>query len=98
MAILLGNALDNAIEAVLGIAEEKKISVSVIKNGSLVTLSVKNPVKENFVATNLKTTKKDKAMHGFGIESMKKIAEKYKGEIITEAEDGIFKLTAVLNE
>ena len=97
MAILLGNALDNAIEEVMKIEGEKKINVSAILKGSIITIVVENPVKDSVDAGNLKTNKKDKAFHGFGIENMKRTAEKYKGEVITECKDGIFKLTAVLN-
>ena len=98
MALLLGNAIDNAVEATEKVnAGDKLIKISVILKGSILSVSVTNPVDGKIDVNNIKTTKKDKKMHGFGIENMKMIAEKYNGEIITECENGLFNLTAVIN-
>ena len=38
------------------------------------------------------TTKQDKAYHGFGVKSMRRITEKYDGDLSMNAEDGVFTL------
>ena len=42
------------------------------------------------------TTKADTNYHGFGIKSMKSIAEKYDGSIQAEANDGWFRLSILI--
>ena len=97
---LFGNALDNAIEAVsaLGDDEHRSISLVVKRRGSMVTVHT-----ENYFAGQLsfadglpRTTKADAANHGFGTRSMRLIAEKYDGSLTTAAENGIFRLDAVI--
>ena len=39
------------------------------------------------------TSKKEKAMHGFGMTSMKLIVDKYEGVMNTDYRDGVFTLT-----
>ena len=38
------------------------------------------------------TTKQEKAHHGFGVKSMRRITEKYDGDLSMNAEDGVFTL------
>lgn len=101
MGIILGNALDNAIEATEKCRHSKKeIDIIMgIKKGSLV-LVVKNPY-ENALKTdkagNLVTTKKEFHLHGYGISSIRRVAEKYHGDIWVEDEEGQFVLTATMN-
>lgn len=53
---------------------------------------VKNSIAESVLSENpeLRTNKKDKKAHGFGIASMKKIAEKYGGNVEYREEDHFF--------
>ncbi|MCI9518296.1 MAG: sensor histidine kinase [Clostridia bacterium] len=83
---LFGNAVDNAIEAVekLSNPEKKIIDVSIESRGDLLFFSFTNycdsaPVFEEGLP---KTTKaSEPGYHGFGMKSMKLIAEKYGGEL-----------------
>ena len=43
------------------------------------------------------TTKIDKNYHGFGMQSIKMIVEKYKGTMTSSAKDGIFHLNILFN-
>lgn len=81
IGIIIGNALDNAIEAVEKIeaSQNKEIAFSMISSQNRISISVKNPVCENFDASNLKSTKDNQELHGFGINSIKTIARKYDG-------------------
>ena len=42
------------------------------------------------------TTKNDKEGHGFGLANIRKVAQKYYGDIDIEQENGSFKLTVML--
>lgn len=42
------------------------------------------------------TTKQDKEKHGLGLESIKKIAQQYDGDVFIECQDNFFTLTVVL--
>ena len=92
---LIGNALDNAIERVVQEKkEERTVSLQVKQRGEMVLIHLVNrcsrevPIQEGLPVTD----KEDKRYHGFGMKSMRYIAEKYDGEMYVKAEDGWFYL------
>lgn len=91
---LLGNALDNAIEAVENLEEEKRhITITMNSIGDLVTIDITNYFDGNIKINNglPETTKKEEpGYHGFGILSMKKIVEAHKGGIKVSANENLF--------
>lgn len=80
ICVLLSNLLDNAIEASLMI-ESPKIELSITNNGNYLCILVRNRIENSVLNknSNLKTTKKDTAAHGYGIYSISQIVEKYDG-------------------
>lgn len=91
------NALNNAIESAEKLADEAKrvIWIKTYKNGNIFCLSVKNYIAEEIkISPNklIPTTKADKSYHGFGLQSIKMIAEKYGGTMSVKAEDKMFSL------
>lgn len=80
--IILGNLLDNAIDAASQ-TEEKKVELVVRDIADYVELYITNSTHRAVLKENpeLKTTKKNKDGHGNGIQSVKKIVEKYDGLI-----------------
>lgn len=100
ISALFGNALDNAIEGAEKIPDkqERLIHLSVDRQKSFVRIFVENRYigKIRFRHNLPLTTKADTNYHGFGIKSMKSIAEKYGGSIQATAEDGWFKLSILL--
>lgn len=101
IGIVLGNALDNAIEATEKCESyDKKIEITMgIKKEALVIV-IKNPYENLLKADkngNLLSTKKDFYRHGYGISSMKRVVEKYYGDIIMENELGKFVVTITMN-
>ena len=91
-AIILGNALDNAIEASAQVpgSDDRIVTISIsVKNKSLI-ISINNPVAQEVDINHLTTTKQQSNLHGFGILSMKNIASKYHGEIAFQCENKIF--------
>ena len=99
MAIILGNALDNAIEALQKIPEPKIKTVSLLirVHNNQIVIVVKNQVLENIDTENLQTTKKNSAQHGFGILSIKNLVNKYNGEVSFSCIDKTFQVYITMN-
>ena len=100
VSALFGNALDNAIEGAEKISDknERLIHLTIDKQKSFVRIFVENRYigKIRFRHNLPLTSKADTNYHGFGIKSMKSIAEKYGGSIQATAEDGWFKLSILI--
>lgn len=81
IGVLYGNLLDNAIEASMKLPKEDRfIRVeNKIVDGNMLLIIQNTKVKEK--NEELLTTKEDKYTHGCGITSVKKIVEKYNGDI-----------------
>lgn len=99
LAIILGNALDNAIEATLRFprTEHKIIQLFVTVKHNIIVIIIKNPVLENVNTNNLTTSKDNSEQHGLGIISMKHLASKYNGEIVFDCKDNLFTTSIILN-
>jgi len=98
---LFGNAVENAIEAVMKISEEDKriVSINIKSVNSMLSASIKNYYEGNisFKDGIPETVKDDKNYHGFGVRSIKRIVEKYGGDLQISAENGIFCLNMLFN-
>lgn len=96
LAVLVANILDNAIEAASIVNQSRTVKFSILtEQDSLIILS-KNTTANTSVNPNMKTTKKDKKHHGFGLMSIKSITEKYAGSYNLEYDNGLVIATAVL--
>ncbi len=97
---IFGNALDNAITAVMGLDDPLKrvISARIINQKSLITIQVQNYYDGalNFEGGLPVTTKRNRRDHGYGMKSIRYTAEKYNGTITVQAKDGIFMLQILL--
>ena len=92
---LIGNALDNAIEAVLLLPPpERLIRLRVQERAGLVFLHIENPYAGTMeMRDGLPLThKEDRQNHGFGLKSIRDVAEKYHGFLTLETERGMFSL------
>lgn len=96
---LFGNALENAIEAVsrLERPEDRNISFLVRERRGMLVITVDNPFSGEltFEGGLPKTTKEDSGYHGYGLKSIRMVAEKYGGEA-TVTVDEIFHLGILL--
>lgn len=101
IGIVLGNALDNAIEAVKQCQNSKKVIhiIMGIKKEALV-LIIKNPyehiIKKDKTG-NLLTSKKNSSRHGFGVNSISRVVENYQGEVLIDTTDSVFSITVIMN-
>ncbi len=97
LCVLLGNALDNAVEGCGG--EKPQIYLDIRRKENFLLIDVRNTIQASVLENNpaLKTTKKDHTMHGMGIASMRNLAEKYCGTIEFGEEDGFFVCSILLD-
>lgn len=82
LCVLLGNALDNAIEGV-PVDGNNEIYLELRNVDNFFMISVKNTITNSVLEynTNLISTKNEKEVHGLGILSMKEVVQKYNGSI-----------------
>lgn len=78
MSNILGNLIDNAMEASQG-EEEPYIDLTIRQEKTFLVIKIINQYSRDF-SENLKTTKKKQKFHGIGIRSVKSIVTKYEGE------------------
>lgn len=96
---LLGNMLDNAVEACVKCSRGRRvIEVSIKSFDGIRLIEISNSVSENVLEQNkpLKTTKSDSELHGFGVKSIRGIAEKYGGSVSFVQEEDMFRCDVVL--
>lgn len=95
LGIVLGNALDNAIEAVEKNTEnnKKSISLMLMSTDNRISISISNPVDEDINIEKLSTSKNDKEKHGYGIKSIKTIAQKHDGVVSFLCDNRIFNIS-----
>lgn len=101
LCIIVGNALDNAIDGTKGVDYDKKIVINMeMKQGNFL-LKVRN----TFNRTSIKyegngncfhTSKTDKNNHGMGIGLIKETALKYDGLAEISMRDTVFTLSVLL--
>lgn len=97
---MFGNALDNAITAVLELddLQLRVISMNMIAQGRLIVVQIQNYFsgERHFVDGLPLTTKAHPQDHGFGMKSIRFTAEKYNGTISIHIEDTVFTLQILL--
>lgn len=97
---LLGNAIDNAIECVgrFDDPEKRIISLTIRGQSSFICIQTNNYCYGELELEDglPRTTKADKAGHGFGLKSIRYLAKKYGGRMCISVQDHIFILQIML--
>ena len=98
MVVILGNLLDNAIEACERMDSVGYIKVSVNYEKGCLLLNVKNSFDQVISkgCGEFVTRKKDKSLHGLGLKSVKSVVGKYKGVASFASEEGEFSADILL--
>lgn len=102
LAVILCNALDNAIEACekMSFDEERFLCASSFQNGKMFFLKFENSfsgkIKIEKGAEFPTTGKKNKELHGIGFYNMKLSVQKYYGALDWEIEGEVFQLTVMM--
>lgn len=97
LCTIVGNGMDNAIEASLKLAEpgQRRILVKSARRGDYALFSIRNnclPSPDH----SLRTTKPNPEGHGYGISNIRRAAQAYGGEAACQQQDGSFLLTVLL--
>ena len=100
LCAILGNLLDNALEAAGKVTEPKERQVRLIirRIHQMLVIKVENTFAEVLKEADgeLKTTKTDGGLHGWGLKSVRTAAEKYEGALRTSWEGGWFRAVVTL--
>ena len=93
VTIILGNLLDNAIEASME-TDKKLIDIKLYTDRGLFFIEIKNSYKTiiKIDKENYLTTKDDKEAHGVGIQNVRKIVDKNEGYFKTKQIDDFFEV------
>ena len=99
---LFGNIMDNALESVMKIQKKEKrvINLSVKTKNDMLFIQSDNYYTGDIAFKDglPQTTKGDNRWHGFGMQSIKMIVQKYGGEISTYVVDDIFHLSILFGD
>ncbi len=97
LSIILTNALSNALEAASG----GFVRISSFQNKNTYLITVENSFRGRLVLDGEskvpKSTKADEKAHGFGLQNIKMVAEKYLGDVLLEQEEEKVTLTVMLS-
>ncbi|WP_127841875.1 ATP-binding protein [Actinomyces wuliandei] len=103
LATMVGNALDNAVEACAQVdeADRRLVRVDLRTHQGLILLEVENtfatPPVFSADGSELVTSKEDPAAHGFGVTSIRHAAAAYGGEVTASVtQEGTFVLRVLL--
>lgn len=101
LCAILGNLLDNAIEASRQVPEpeRRRVTLTIRRIHQMLVIKVENsfstiPIQEN---GKLKTTKGESGLHGWGLKSAQTAAEKYDGMVQTSITGDTFRAVATLS-
>lgn len=97
--IILGNGIDNAVRCFDNSkALEEKLTVKILDDNNNLFIKITNPYAGNLNFKNglPLTTKKNKSMHGVGLQSIKKLVEDKNGYFKITSENNIFCLDILL--
>ena len=105
IGVILGNAMDNAIEACRKLKAKEPgagafIRLSSLQKGNLLILKVENSFDGRLVRRRQGgfpiTDKADKKSHGLGLANIKSTAEKYQGTMDFRVKDRVFILSVMM--
>lgn len=105
IGIILGNALDNAIEACKKLKEKEPdtktfIRLSSFQRGKVIFIEAENSFDGNVIRKRQSefpvTGKADREVHGIGLANVKNAAEKYHGAVDWSVNDKVFTLSVMM--
>ena len=93
--IILGNLLDNALENAI---DNSKVSLNIKYTAGMIHISMSNLYDGsiNKIDGHIISKKDDKDNHGYGLDSIKRIVDKYDGSMIKSYENGQFEVDIII--
>lgn len=96
IAVVIGNILDNAIEACKKLSSDnKEIWGLIYSDNQNIIINIKNTAESS---NHFKTSKPDKKMHGIGLKSIQHIAKEHNGYAKFSFEDNVFKTFVIFDK
>ncbi|MCR5009613.1 MAG: GHKL domain-containing protein [Clostridia bacterium] len=100
LCVIMGNILDNAVEACDALPEgsQRYIKLSGGPAANYVNIEVENSsARKSHLLDGLPATSKaDKAMHGFGLRSVRSVVERYNGVMNIEQNDSSYSISLMI--
>ena len=103
MTVLLGNCLENALEALRQIPEgQRRLSIEIIPVNSMIVLRIQNTCGQTHLSEKPASwedfaSSKEAGHQGVGLRSITAIAEKYDGSAQFQCKDGVFTARVIMN-
>lgn len=100
LGTLLVNLLDNAIEAVREVEnEKKKIKINIHPHHNKLLINMTNTVTQNPIQNNklIRRKKPNKQEHGYGLLNVKYVVDKYEGYMEYSCNKNIFEVNVLLD-
>lgn len=96
VTLVLGNLLDNAMEACGQLPESKRwVGTQLLYRQGILSISIVNPsCPVQIIDGRIATTKPQTLMHGFGLRNVEEILDSYHAEYAVSFENGRFVFTA----
>jgi two-component system sensor histidine kinase AgrC len=93
--IILGNLLDNALENAI---DNSKVSLNIKYTAGMIHISMSNLYDGGIKKEDghIISKKGDKDNHGYGLNNIKRIVDKYDGSMIEEYENGQFEIAIII--
>lgn len=98
MVTILGNIIDNSIEAVEKLDERRYIDLKIKYQIGTILINLKNSYDGNIKLKNgtIKTLKRNSMEHGIGLKSVEEAVQKYDGAVKIDYDDKEFRVKIVL--
>ncbi len=98
---ILGNLLDNGLEALRDLPEEQRtIRLSIQNKNDMLYIACENPYQGERREADGKfiTTKTDEKYHGIGLASIQRLCKKYMGNMQISTDNNIFRVEILIND
>lgn len=100
LVAILGNLLDNALEAISNLEDRFRfVNLTIRRINDMLVIKVENGCSAAPAEMNgsLQTSKADKTLHGWGLQSVRTAAGRYDGTVETEYSNHIFRAVVTLS-